>query len=173
MSPADIEKMVNILNERLIGVPLYGSSDKLEKEALAVLKQHVNTADTVIRSLLSGDTGQTEGKVYYGGKTNMFNQPEFHDLNKVRMLMDLMDKESQVQTLNSKTETGIQIRIGSENNHLAMENCSVITASFSVGEERGQSQLSAQLEWIINVLWHYGFNAQRFIQALSQRNSDL
>ena len=32
--------------------------------------------------------------------------------------------------------SGIQIRIGSENNHLAMENCSVITASFLVGEEQ-------------------------------------
>ena len=31
---------------------------------------------------------------------------------------------------------GIQIRIGSENNHLAMENCSVITATYSIGEEQ-------------------------------------
>ena len=31
---------------------------------------------------------------------------------------------------------GIQIRIGSENNHFAMEDCSVITATYSVGEEQ-------------------------------------
>ena len=99
LSPSDIEKMVNILNDRLIGVPLHDLHLKLEKEALAVLKQHVNTADTVIQSLMQVMSGQKEGKVYYGGKTNMLNQPEFHDLNKVRMLMDLIDKESQVQSL--------------------------------------------------------------------------
>lgn len=133
-NPSDIEKMVNILNERLTGVPLQELHLKLEIEALDVLKQHVKTADAVIQSLLNVSTGQKEGKFYYGGKTNMLNQPEFHDLNKIRMLMDLMDKESQLQSLFQHNENGIQIRIGSENNHLAMENCSVITAPFTVGE---------------------------------------
>ncbi|MER1956112.1 MAG: heat-inducible transcriptional repressor HrcA [Solibacillus sp.] len=141
-SPVDIEKMVNILNERLVGIPLFELPMKLQTEALAVLKQHVNASETVVNSLLSISSGQSENKVYYGGKTNMLNQPEFHDLNKMRMLMDLMDKEGQVQSLFNpqdyriNNDLGIQIRIGSENNHLAMENCSVITASFLVGEEQ-------------------------------------
>ena len=50
--------------------------------------------------------------------------------------MELMEKESQVQSLFQPDNSGIQIRIGSENNHLAMENCSVITASFLIGEEQ-------------------------------------
>lgn len=135
-SPSDIEKMVNILNERLTGVSLHEFHLKLETEALAVLKQHVHAAEAVIESLLSVNNQQSEGKVYYGGKTNMLNQPEFHDLNKVRMLMDLMEKESQVQSLFAPGKSGVQIRIGSENNHLAMENCSVITASFLLGNEQ-------------------------------------
>lgn len=135
-SPSDIEKMVNILNERLIGVSLQEFHLRLETEALALLKQHVNTAESVVQSLLNIATNQSEGKIYYGGKTNMLNQPEFNDLNKVRMLMELMEKESQVQSLFQPDNSGIQIRIGSENNHLAMENCSVITASFLIGEEQ-------------------------------------
>lgn len=135
-SSSDIEKMVNILNERLTGVSLHDFHLKLETEALAVLKQHVNAAEAVIASLLSVNNQQSEGKVYYGGKTNMLNQPEFHDLNKVRMLMDLMEKDGQVQSIFTPEQSGIQIRIGSENNHLAMENCSVITASFLLGKEQ-------------------------------------
>ena len=135
-SPSDIEKMVNILNERLMGVSLQEFHLRLETEALALLKQHVNTAESVVQSLLNIATNQSEGKIYYGGKTNMLNQPEFNDLNKVRMLMELMEKESQVQSLFQPDNSGIQIRIGSENNHLAMENCSVITASFLIGEEQ-------------------------------------
>ena len=135
-SPHDIEKMVNILNDRLVGVPLYDLPIKLQTEALSVLKSHINASESIVRSLLSITSHQNESKVYYGGKSNMLNQPEFHDLAKMRMLMDLFDKENQVQTLFNQGNHGIQIRIGSENNHLAMENCSVITASFLVGEEQ-------------------------------------
>lgn len=141
-SPVDIEKMVNILNERLVGVSLFELPVKLQTEALSVLKQHVNASESIVRSLLSISSNQSENKVYYGGKTNMLNQPEFHDLNKMRMLMELIEKEGQVQSLFNPQDfrihddLGIQIRIGSENNHLAMENCSVITASFLVGQEQ-------------------------------------
>ncbi len=137
LSPGDIEKMVNILNERLLGIPLQDLHFKLELEAFEVLKQHVSTADAIIQSLLQATSEQKEGKVYYAGKMNMLNQPEFHDLNKIRMLMELMDRDSQIQRLFKPFDSGIQIRIGSENNHLAMENCSVITASFGNSDEQG------------------------------------
>ncbi len=134
--PSDIEKTVNILNERLVGVPLLELQRRLELETFEVLRQHINTADSIIQSLKNVATVQNEGKIYFGGKTNMLNQPEFHDLNKVRALMELMDKESQVISLFHPSDTGIHIRIGSENNHLAMEDLSVITATYSVGEDQ-------------------------------------
>lgn len=67
----------------------------------------------------------------------MLNQPEFfHDLDKVRQLLDLMEKKSQVISLFQPVKQGITIRIGSENNHIAVENCSVITASYTAGEDQ-------------------------------------
>ncbi|MFP3919660.1 heat-inducible transcriptional repressor HrcA [Lysinibacillus telephonicus] len=135
-APSDIEKTVNILNERLVGAPLIELQKRLELETFEVLRQHINTADSIIQSLKNVVTVQNEGKIYFGGKTNMLNQPEFHDLNKVRALMELMDKESQVISLFHPGDTGIHIRIGSENNHLAMEDLSVITATYSVGKEQ-------------------------------------
>ncbi len=173
-NPSDIEKMVNILNDRLSGVSLQDLHLKLELEALAVLRQHIHTADAVIQSLMQVASGQKEGKVYYAGKTNMLNQPEFHDLNKVRMFMELMDKDSQVQSLFKPLDSGIQIRIGSENNHLAIENCSVITASFGAGEERGSiaiigpTRMDYQRVVTIMDLMRRGLS-----NALSHRNDSL
>jgi len=135
-NPSDIEKTVNILNERLVGVPLLELQSKLELETFEVLKQHVHTADAIFQSLKNVTAVQNENKIYFGGKTNMLNQPEFHDLNKVRALMELMDKESQVISLFQPSNSGIHIRIGSENNHLAMDDLSVITASYSVGKDQ-------------------------------------
>ena len=127
---------MNILNDRLVGVPLEQLHNKLEQEAAAVIKQHIGTYDGLLSSIFDINNYQGEGKIYYGGKTNMLNQPEFHDLNKVRMLMELMEKTSQIQTIFPLDEQGIHIRIGSENNHLAMEGCSVITASYLIGTEQ-------------------------------------
>lgn len=134
--PSDIEKTVNILNERLVGVSLLELQSRLELETFNVLRQHVNTADSFIQSLRNVATFQNEGKIYFGGKTNMFNQPEFHDLNKVRALMEMMEKESQVISLFQHEDAGIHIRIGSENNHLVMDDLSVITASYSIGNDQ-------------------------------------
>lgn len=133
---SDIEKTVNILNERLVGVSLLELQSRLELETFYVLRQHVNTADSFIQSLRNVATFQNEGKIYFGGKTNMLNQPEFHDLNKVRALMEMMEKESQVISLFHPEDTGIHIRIGSENNHLVMDDLSVITASYSIGNDQ-------------------------------------
>ena len=136
-SPSDIEKIVNILNDRLNGIPLLELQRKLELETVEVLRQHISKADSIISSLMNITTFQNDGKLYFGGKTNMLNQPEFHDLNKVRMLMELMDKENQViSLLHPDDHQGIHIRIGSENNHLAMEDCSVITASYLIGDDQ-------------------------------------
>nr|WP_106780022.1 heat-inducible transcriptional repressor HrcA [Lysinibacillus timonensis] len=132
----DIEKTVNILNERLSGVPLLELHSKLEFETLEVLRHHIRTADTLFKSLKQMTTVDNDSEIYFAGKMNMLNQPEFHDLNKIRMLMDLMDKKSQVISLFHPNDQDIHIRIGSENNHLAMEDCSVITATYSIGHEQ-------------------------------------
>ncbi|WP_427108253.1 heat-inducible transcriptional repressor HrcA [Lysinibacillus xylanilyticus] len=133
---SDLEKMVNILNERLVGVSLEDIHKELEAEVLTVLQQHVRSADDFIHALVTATMHNSESKIFYGGKTNMFNQPEFHDLNKVRMIWDLMETTSQVQSLFHPNESGIQIRIGSENKQLEMENCSVITTTYSIGEDQ-------------------------------------
>ena len=75
-------------------------------------------------------TIEQKDKVYYGGKMQLLNQPEFNDLEKARSIMYLMDHVNQIPSIFPVDKKGIQIRIGSENNHLAMEDCSVITASY-------------------------------------------
>ncbi|RHW38588.1 heat-inducible transcriptional repressor HrcA [Lysinibacillus yapensis] len=135
-NPSDIEKVINILNDRLAGVSLLELQRKLELETFNVLRQHIKTADSFIQSLRTIASFENEGKLYFGGKTNMFNQPEFHDLNKVRALMEMMERESQVISLFHPEDTGIHIRIGSENNHLAVDDLSVITATYSIGKDQ-------------------------------------
>ena len=65
----------------------------------------------------------------------MLSQPEFHDIEKVKAIFNIMEQERDLYELVKKTPEGINVKIGTENNNLALENCSIISATYSVGDE--------------------------------------
>jgi heat-inducible transcriptional repressor len=136
MDVGELEKLVNILNERLVGVPLTDLNDKIFREVASLLRQHIQHFDIMLHALADTFKMPTNEKLFFGGKTNMLSQPEFHDVNKIRNLLKMMDQEDGVYELISKNPTGINVKIGRENNNSAMENCSLITATYSVGFEK-------------------------------------
>lgn len=136
LTASDIEKMVNILNEQLTGVHLHELHRVLEKETSALLKQHIGRYGELMSSFGAAISSPQEEKVFYGGKSKLLHHPEFSDLHKARGLITIMDQANQISTLFSPNQAGIHIRIGSENTLLEMEDCSVITASYTIGEEQ-------------------------------------
>ncbi|TLS39347.1 heat-inducible transcriptional repressor HrcA [Pseudalkalibacillus caeni] len=133
MKLSDIEKMINILNERLKDIPLVELKSKIFKEIANVLKQHIENyhqMDQILESIFN--TNQSE-KVFYGGKTNILTQPEFKDINKVRSILNTFEQEDIIYRLLRSEKDGIDVKIGQENNLEAIKNCSVITASYSIG----------------------------------------
>lgn len=66
----------------------------------------------------------------------MLRQPEFHDIEKIRSLMNMIEQEDGIYDLIQRNPIGINVKIGRENNNSAMENCSLITATYSVGTEQ-------------------------------------
>lgn len=137
IKPGELEKMVNILNERLIGVPLVDLQDKIYKEVASLLKRHVSGYESLLKAF-SGTLEIEKGeKVYFGGKTNMLSQPEFHDIDKIRSLLTMIEQEREFyDLLRAAGKTGINVQIGRENKVSAMENCSLITATYSIGAEQ-------------------------------------
>ncbi|MDW0117400.1 heat-inducible transcriptional repressor HrcA [Sporosarcina thermotolerans] len=133
MVASDIEKMVNILNERLVGTPLSLLQNKLAREAKIVFEQHVHHAGDLFASFQRAMTIKPEERLYFGGKMNMMKQPEFNDLQKMKMLFEFMENGTTAFNFFRDDTKGIHVRIGSENELDAMEDCSVITANYSAG----------------------------------------
>ena len=131
---SDIEKMVNILNERLIGTPLVHIQKILAEETKTVLERHIHHAGDLFASFQRAISIEPEERLFFGGKMNMMKQPEFNDIHKMKTFFELMDKGAPAMTFFQEGMTGIHVRIGSENNHNAMEDCSVITATYSAGD---------------------------------------
>ncbi|MBD1382088.1 heat-inducible transcriptional repressor HrcA [Metabacillus arenae] len=144
VSPADIEKMVNILNDKLVGIPLLELRDRMFKEVVKLLKAHIHNYDSVMHVFASSLTSEDHEKIFFGGKMKMLNQPEFSDISKVKMLLSLIEEEEKILSLlrgkdaNISIQNGgdISIKIGKENEVTAMENCSLITATYSFADEQ-------------------------------------
>lgn len=134
--PSEVEKTVNILNERLIGVPLPELQIKLLTEVVTLFRENVDNYESMLRSILGVLSIPNSEKLYYGGKANMFKQPEFQDIEKVQGLMSLMEEEVDFYNILKQTPFGINVKIGSENNIPAMDECSLITATYNIGQEQ-------------------------------------
>lgn len=162
---SDLEKLINILNERLSGVPMSELKDRIFKEIVIFLKSHIENYDHVFSGLSAAfHSSIDDGQLYYGGKINMLNQPEFHDIDRVRSLLSMIEEKQDVIRLFENNHHGISIKIGKENDNEAMEFCSLLTANYSVGSKQIGS---------IAIIGPIRMDYSRVVSLLNQVSSDL
>lgn len=131
----DMAKVVNILNTKLVGVPIVRLKAKLYSEIGQELERHVDHFEGLLGVLDSALTNDEEHRVFLGGTTNMLTQPEFKDVDKVKTILDLLEETPTIMKMFSGMPSGIQVRIGTENDHKAISDCSLITATYSIDGE--------------------------------------
>ncbi|TVP85029.1 MAG: heat-inducible transcriptional repressor HrcA [Alkalicoccus sp.] len=132
VSGSDVEKVVNILNERLRGVPIYQLQQKLSQEIASVFKKYVSKYETMLTALREVFRDHQQEKVYYGGKTNILSQPEFNDVERVRNILNIFEEDALVSRLIRSEDQGLTIRIGEENDFKPFEDLSLVTATYTL-----------------------------------------
>ncbi len=132
VSGSDVEKVVNILNDRLRGVPIYQLQQKLSQEIAFVFKKYVSKYETMLTALREVFQDHQQEKVYYGGKTNILSQPEFNDVERVRNLLNIFEEDALVSKLIRSEDQGLTIRIGEENDFKPFEDLSLVTATYTL-----------------------------------------
>ena len=50
---------------------------------------------------------------------NLLNQPEFRDIEKVRVLFEMLEQDNLMNEVLRSHKVGLQVRIGQENEHKA------------------------------------------------------
>lgn len=127
---AEIHKLVDLLNSRLIGVSISELKERIEQEIGKELRRHADHYERVL-GLIDELTASAEEQVYVGGATKMLEQPEFRDVEKIKPLLVMLEDAHVVARLaGSPSRQGIQVRIGDENPLSAVRECSVVTATY-------------------------------------------
>lgn len=135
IASGELEKLVNILNDKLSGVPIADLKSTIDKEVAYLLQRNIEHYDYLFRILLDTVEIPAGDRLFFGGKMNMLNHAEFNDLKKVRSLIDMIEAEDGLYELFKHTPRGINVKIGKENKNLMMEDCSLITATYSIGSD--------------------------------------
>ena len=77
-------------------------------------------------------------EIYTSGATNIFKYPELSDSQRASELISAFEEKQALADLISETEgdeeTGIQVYIGNESPLQTMKDCSVVTATYELGE---------------------------------------
>lgn len=128
---SEIEKLVNILNSKLQGVPIWQLRQHLYQEVATEMRRHVEQYEEMLFMMEQTFTNEASERVFLRGATKIMNQPEFRDVEKVKDILELLEQNDQLVNLfNNHLDGGLTIRIGQENDADAMKSCSIITTSY-------------------------------------------
>ncbi|OYD07649.1 heat-inducible transcriptional repressor HrcA [Paludifilum halophilum] len=133
VSLSSVEQMVNLLNTKLSGIPLHRLKGRVYRELYSELSRHVEHYESLLSMIDQILVDDLDGRLFFSGTTNILTQPEFRDVEKVKALMDLFEQSDAVARLfTTDHDMGIQVKIGQENHLEAVNNCSIVSASFSL-----------------------------------------
>lgn len=133
----DLDQISGVLNAKLQGRTMDSIRLTLIKEIYFELARHRNILDLAIELMQDRIPSVKEDKIYLEGVFNILNQPEFHNVEKVKVLLSLLEQEGTLRDIleKPKDSQGITIKIGSENARQEIQNCSMITATYQVGDK--------------------------------------
>lgn len=127
-----LSKLSNILNNRLKNLTIEEINLSVINSIKIDLANHKEIFDAIIPALYESLNEAENSEVYLEGTTNIFNYPEYNDIDKAREFLHLMDNKEVIQNL-LNTTSSMSISIGEENDVESARDCTVISGVYSLG----------------------------------------
>ncbi len=141
-SPIDDETLLKLnilLNTSLNGLSL----SQINLGMIANIKAQAGAHEEIVSEVLDAvaeTIGQDEDlEIYTSGAKNIFRYPELADNENASEIISAFEEKNSLhsfvrQSLEGETQNGIQVYIGSESPVSSMKDCSVVTATYDLGE---------------------------------------
>ena len=130
----DLETVVNIINDRVVGTPISQVSEKVYA-LKPLLAERVANFDTLFKSFVEAFLKFTYDRVSVYGRDQLFEHKEFtNDLEKMRKFVKLLESNKLFKDLD-RTD-GIKVKIGTENDTLDLDDVSIISANIKINDEQ-------------------------------------
>ncbi|HHX86738.1 MAG TPA: HrcA family transcriptional regulator, partial [Firmicutes bacterium] len=133
----ELHQVVNYLNHKLNGLTIDQVTASLINELKRDLFRRLEILEQAFLLLEESLKEEEQVGVYLGGTTNILNQPEFKDVEKVRRLFSLFEQETLLSKLLEKSSDAHQVvvNIGQENMLQDIHECTLVTATYSIQDK--------------------------------------
>ena len=139
ISNENLLKLNMLLNTTLNGMAI----EEINLGLIARLKEQAGIHSQVVGYVLDAVADaihlDDDMQIYTRGATNIFQSPELSDNQSAQEIISAFEEKQQLselvtQTLAKEDNTGIQVYIGDETPVQTMRDCSVVTATYELGD---------------------------------------
>ncbi len=139
LSDETILKLNILLNTQLGGL----SVNEISLGMISAVKQqagiHSGIVGDVVDAVAEAIQSDEDLEIYTSGTNNIFRYPELADQKRASELITTFEEKEELtqlvqETLSDEKGTGIQVYIGDESPVENMKDCSVVTATYELGE---------------------------------------
>ena len=135
MDLEELRKIVITLDDCLRNIPLSKVEEIINNEFAKIqIRDFIDYRDQLLNTFVNAFTKITNDNFYLSGITNVFNQPEFNDINKMKTFIRAMEERSLLRIMN-KENKGLSIRIGHDNQILPMDDCTIISVPYRIDDD--------------------------------------
>jgi heat-inducible transcriptional repressor len=133
----DLDVIANLLNSDYNGLPLEDIKSRLVnqlKEERDSFRYVITETSEIIEAMLQLFYVD---ELYLGGTASLLSQPEFENAHYARSLLKVFENKDELSRLmeGDLFKEGIKVYIGKENKCKNMQNCSIVSASYTVKDE--------------------------------------
>lgn len=89
-------------------------------------------AENIMPNFMKTLESMLDVNLYMEGLTNIFSIPEFNDIDKVKMFLEMVNSKENMTKVLTNRDNGMIITIGNENAEEILPDCSLITATYHI-----------------------------------------
>lgn len=136
ISIEELVKTSEIINKMLVGTPINEVSERLEFDIKPIISKKIKQYETVYNIFHDAfdDFVEQNANIHFGGKTKIFEQPEYNNINEIKRLANKFEDDSIIKNIEEDND-GINIYIGDENEFDS--NVTVVKSTYNVNGQKG------------------------------------
>jgi heat-inducible transcriptional repressor len=139
-SPDELKRATNYLNSQFVGKELSQVREHMVRELQETresLNQLMLDAIRLAQQVMGPDPAAGRVEYVIAGETNLMNFAELSNVEKLKRLFEAFNQQRDILHLldQSLRADGVQIFIGQESGYTILDDCSVVTAPYTIDKE--------------------------------------
>ena len=132
----EIKKMVELINNLLIGTPIDEVTKKLEFEIKPIIGKYIKQQEMIYYMFYNtfNDIKEKSNSYHFQNKINLLSQPEFNDADKIRNIVSKLENKDVISNI-EEVNNGVNVYIGHDSN--IDDDVTVIKTKYNINGEEG------------------------------------